>query len=94
MKLHVQLISNETFLEMYLHYHVTQIIEVPEDSFENNTMKENKLDLLSSPRSCITNHITPWSRFILEKLIVAQPVKIFPFFHGIRGLITTSHLRF
>jgi hypothetical protein len=32
--------------------------------------------------------MTPWSRVLLEKLIVAQPVKKFPAFYGIRRFIT------
>jgi len=34
--------------------------------------------------------VTPWSRVLLEKLIVSQPVKKFPAYYAIRSLITAS----
>jgi hypothetical protein len=36
----------------------------------------------------LTNKLTPWSRILLEKLIVAQLVQQFPVFYGTRRFIT------
>jgi hypothetical protein len=35
----------------------------------------------------INNHLTPWSRGLLEKLTVSQLVKKFPAFYGTRRFI-------
>jgi hypothetical protein len=36
------------------------------------------------PVSSSRNVVTPWSRVVIEKLVVAQSVKKFPVFYGIR----------
>jgi hypothetical protein len=40
------------------------------------------------PPSDHRNKLTPWSRALLEKLIVTQIVKKFPVFYGTRRFIT------
>jgi len=49
-------------------------------------MKAVDLNDLYIPR--FIGRITLWSRFLPEKLIVAQPVKKFPSFYGTRKFIT------
>jgi len=42
----------------------------------------------SHPTSSVAFRMTPWSRVLLEKLTVAQPVKTFPAFYGTWRFIT------
>jgi len=81
---------------MYAGFVITKILR-------NFHLKEVKLPVLSTcieifnvdeyqksmpqlNRTCFL--LTPWSRFILEKLIVTHLIKNFPAFNGTRGSIT------
>jgi hypothetical protein len=75
-------------------FHITNSMELsPALEPDSDSVTQGITSLLWNPKVHCNVHqsppyITPWSGALLEKLIVAQSLKKYPIFYGIRRFIT------